>query len=116
MANLVRIRDVYLYTAMNETAADCVAAMNLLKTNDVPFTHIFYGDAEAAAAALEPLKTWNWTADGVGYSTRDNLVYPVVHWRVIFDDDTNGVNCSVGLEDLQNSQLLANLDKLVRPS
>lgn len=116
MANLVRIRDVYIYTALNENAADCVEAVNLLKLNNIPFQNIFYGDTDSANAALEPLKTWNWSADGSSYSTKESLSYPLVHWKNVFDDDTSCVNCAVGLTELQNSQLFANLDKVVRPS
>jgi hypothetical protein len=116
MANLIRIRDVTVYTALGVNAAECYEAVKLLKDNNVPINHLNWNNEDDAANTFAPLSTWNFTANGADFSTREITRFPIVHWKIVMDDDTNGINVAVGLEELQNSQLIANLDKVVRPS
>ena len=116
MANLVRIRDIHVYTALNEDAAECFNVVKLLQDNNVPFNHLNWKDGSDADNVFAPLNTWNFTSDGVTFEQKTFTKFPIIHWRIIMDDDTNGVNVAVGLTELQNSQLIANLDKIVRPS
>ena len=116
MANLVRIRDVNVYTALGPDAAECYDVVKLLKDNNVPFNHLNWSSTDDASNVFDPLNTWNFTSDGVTFEQKTFTRFPIIHWRIIMDDDTNGVNVAVGLTELQNSQLIANLDKVVRPS
>jgi len=122
MANLVRIRDVHVYTALGEKAVECVNVLKLLKDNNVPFNHLNWSTDEALSnqQVFEPISTWSWSADAENFEQKvfasDATSLPFVHWRNVFDNDTSSVNCAVGLSELQNSQLFANLDKVVRPS
>lgn len=116
MANLVRIRDVNVYTAMGPDAAECYGVLQLLQDNNVPFNHLNWSSVEDGSRTFEPLGTWHFTSDGVTFEQKTFTRFPIIHWKIIMDDDTNGVNVVVGLTELQNSQLIANLDKVVRPS
>ena len=116
MANLVRIREVVAYTALGPDAAECYEVIKLLKDNNVPFNHLNWNAAEDGANVFEPLGTWNLSSDGVNTENKTFTRFPIVHWKIVMDDDSSGVNVAVGLTELQNSQLIANLDKVVRPS
>lgn len=115
MANIARIRDVYLYSAFNDDVVECLAAKKLLEENNIPFTFLNYN--ENHEDALVPLKTWWFSPDpSIEAQNRTDAKYPLVHWRNIFDDDSQCLNVAVGLTEIQNSQLIANKDKVVRPS
>jgi len=118
MANLVRIRDVHVYTCFGEKVAECWDVIKLLKDNNIPFTQLNWNNDEdfAAANVFAPLNTWNYTADGETYENKTFTAVPVVHWKNVFENDVSGINAAQGLTELQNSQLIANLDKVVRPS
>lgn len=118
MANLVRIRDVHVYTCFGEKVAECWDVMKLLKDNNIPFTQLNWNSDEdfVNANVLAPLNTWSYTEDGVNFDTKTLTAVPVVHWKNVFDDDVTGVNVVQGLAELQNSQLILNQDKVVRPS
>lgn len=115
MANLLRIRDVYLYTAFNDDAVECLNAKKLLEEHNIPFSLLHYNSGFDEAIA--PLKTWYFAADPSETPVqRADAKFPLVHWKNIFDDDTQCLNVAIGLTELQNSQLIANKDKVVIPS
>ena len=117
MANILRIRDVAAYTTLDENAAESAAVVSALKSNDVPFQHLFWGDADEAKKAFDPLNTWTFKSDdGTSEGQKTFTRFPIVHYRAIFDDDSQGICVAVGLEGLQNSALMNNLSKVVRPS
>lgn len=116
MANLLRIREVTIYATLDEHAAEAHQVKELLKTHNVPVINLFWGEPEEAARNFEPLSSWSWTVDGETHTQRTFDRFPIVTWKNVFDNDVIGLNNAVGLEELQNSQLIANLDKVVRPS
>lgn len=116
MANLVRIRDVYLYAGFDDSVTEARAIAKVLEDNNVPYSLLMYTQSDSIEPALEPIKTWALSADALTSSTRDDLKMPLIHWKNIFDNDTNCINAASGLTEFQNSQLVANLDKVVRPS
>jgi len=114
MANLIRIREVVVYTALGPNAAECYDVVKLLKDNNVPINHLNWNNEDNANSTFDPLSTWNFTSDGIVFEQKTFTRFPIIHWRNVFDDDTSGINVAVGLTELQNSQLIANLDKVVR--
>lgn len=117
MANLVKIKKIHVYTAMTEDAAECWDVLKLLKDNNLPFTHLNWHDDTELHNVYAPLNTWNYSNDGEGSETfsKEFTRMPIIHWECVYDDDFVGVNAAQGLVELQNSQLMANLDKVVRP-
>ena len=114
MANLLKLKKVTAYTAMTADASECWNAIKLLKDNNIPVHHLNWSDDSSLEGLYQALGTWNYF-DGTSLYHRTFDKLPIVHWESVYDDDTTATHVAVGLEDLQNSQLLSNLDKLVRP-
>ena len=114
MANLVKIKKITVYTAMTADAAECWNAVKLLNDNNVPFHHLSWNDGSNLPGLFSALETWNYF-DGVEMTHKTFSKLPIVHWEGVYDDDTVATNASQGFEELQNSQLMANLDKIVQP-
>ena len=114
MANLVKLKKVTVYTAMTADAAECWDVVKLLKDNNVPIHHLNWADDSTLQGLYDALGTWNYF-DGAELYHRTFDKLPIVHWEAAYDDETNATHVTVGLEELENSQLLNNLDKLVRP-
>jgi hypothetical protein len=117
MANLVKIKKIHIYTAMTEDAAECWEALKLLQDNNLPITHLNWRDDTELHNVYESLSTWNYSDGTVesGVIKKEFNKMPIIHWECVYDDDFVGVNAAQGLTELQNSQLMANLDKVVRP-
>ena len=115
MANLVKIKKITVYTAMTADAAECWDAVKLLKDNNVPMNHLNWSDDSTLAGLYEALGTWNYY-DGETLSHQTFTKLPIVHWEGVYDSDDVVTNAAEGLTELQNSQLMANLDKIVRPA
>jgi hypothetical protein len=115
MANLVKLKKVVVYTAMTADAAECWDAVKLLNDNNIPFQHLNWTDSSQLQGVFDSLATWNYSPDGVELVHKTFTKLPIVHWEAVYDDDNVSTNAAMGLTELQNSQLLANLDKVVRP-
>lgn len=114
MANLVKIKKITLYTALTEDAAECYNALKLLKDNNLPFTHLNWRDGEEIHNVFNPLGTWNFF-DGTQQFQKTFTKMPIVHWECVYDNDDVMTNVAEGLTELQNSQLMSNLEKVVIP-
>jgi hypothetical protein len=114
MANLVKIKKVHIYTAMTEDAAECWSAVKLLKDNNVPVNHLNWGDDATLSGLYESLGTWNYY-DGEKLYHKSFSKLPIIHWECVYEDDLVVTNAAEGLEELQKSELMANLDKIVKP-
>jgi len=115
MANLVKIKKIALYTALTEDAAECYNAMKLLKDNNVPFSHLNWRDGDEIHNVFTPLNTWNFSDNGEDTHQKVFTKMPIVHWECVYDNDNVLVNAAQGYDELVNSQLMANLDKIVVP-
>jgi len=96
MANLVKVRDIFLYVGWSPKAADSYAAMTLLKEADVPFTLLHYPDT----TALEPLNTWGWGPETSPVS-KTFTDFPVLHWTELYDDWSKALEVADGLLEIQ---------------
>ena len=114
MANLVKIKKITVYTAMTADAAECWDAIKLLNDNNVPYNHLNWANDSTIPGLYEALGTWNYF-DGETMSHKTFTKLPIVHWECVYDDDAVATNAAHGFEELQNSQLMANLDKIVQP-
>lgn len=115
MANLVKLKKVVIYTAMSADAAECWEAIKLLTDNNIPFQHLNWTDSSQLQGIYDSLGTWNYSNDGATLIHKTFTKLPIVHWEAVYDDDGVYSNACMGLTELQNSQLLTNLDKVVRP-
>jgi len=113
MANLVKIKKITVYTAMTADAGECWNAVKLLKDNNVQFHHLSWSDDSTLAGLYTALGTWNYS-DGQTMSNKTFTKLPIVHWECVYDDDSVFTNAAEGLTELQNSQLMANLNKIVQ--
>jgi len=116
MANTLRkLKKVTAYTAMTADAAECWEVLQFLKDNNIPYQLLNWHDDTALQGLYDSLGTWNWY-NGVEVTHKTFTKLPIVHWEGVWegDDDIIATDCAVGLEELKNSVLLANLDKLVR--
>lgn len=104
MANLAKIKDVYLYVAISEHAQECYEARQLLDQNNIPYTLLAYFEPTQFPDVCAALSTWWWT--GGVQRTIDR--FPIVHWKNCYDDYETDLGVAVGLTELQNSVLMAN--------
>lgn len=106
MTNLVKIKDVCVYSAMNEHALECYEIKKRLTQEGVSFKDLYYGDDTQHETIFKALSTWNW---------KDNVHvefsrFPIVHWQNIYDDYTQDLEVVNSLEDFLNSPLMKNSD------
>lgn len=113
MANLIKIKKVTLYTALTEDAAECYEVLALLKSNNIPVNHLHWRDGEELSKVFDPLATWSFSSDGETTFQKTFTKVPIVHWESMYDNDNFLVNVAVGLDELQNSQLISEVDKVV---
>jgi len=63
--SIIKIKDVYLYTALTSNANDSLAAIEWLDQNNINYTMLSYGaDEETQNNVLSALSTW-WFCDPV---------------------------------------------------
>ena len=68
---IVKIEEVYLYTTLDHTHAECYAIKKWLDDNSVKYTNLHYA-SELINDVLTPLNTW-W--DGVTFGDFPILIY-----------------------------------------
>jgi len=113
MANIVKITNVDLYTGMvsEQEAVEEVRCRQLLKQNNIPFNHLHYGDESVHEQNFKALSTWTFGSDFQNY---DFKKFPIVMWKEYYDDYERFHQVVTSFEDLKNSSLLKNIDKVVR--
>ena len=110
--NIERISHVQVYTAMCEHAQECWDVLSLVKEKGIEHTHLNWHTPDEIPNVIEPMSDWDWF-DGEDYYTKEITRMPFVTWSVLYDDVTIRQNVAVGLEELQQSQLWKNLNKVV---
>lgn len=104
MANLVRIKEVYLYVGFTDTAAFCYEVKKLLDDNGIKYILLAYTDDSAHAGVFGALNSWAW-----GREARNEVFtnFPIVTWKECFDDFESSVECATTKEQVE-SKLLSN--------
>jgi hypothetical protein len=106
MANLHTIQNVFLYTALTESAGEQYLMYKALQDAGIKFTVLAYNDhLEGQKATLEALSTWYWGSNGTATITFTN--FPIVHWEEHYDDNTKQFHCIQSVEEFANSTLLS---------
>ena len=109
---LIKIKNVTLYTAICEHAQDCWYCLSALRKTKIPFNQLNYNDDQLLEGVYTPLSTWNYF-DSEEYFQKEIDRLAIVHWESFYDDEEGPkVNIAVGLNELKESQLFANLDKV----
>jgi hypothetical protein len=110
MANLVQIKDIYLFTTIridDTVTAQCDEARQLLKANGIPFNELWYNDPniDERTPLLTALSTWHWGPGG-SKGQREMTNFPIIHWTECYDDWTTAIEHSHGIVEIRNSSLL----------
>jgi hypothetical protein len=109
---LIKIKNVTLYTAICEHAQDCWYCLSALKKTKIPFNQLHYDNDQLKDGLYKSLSTWKFF-DGKEYFQNEFNRLAIVHWESFYDDEEGPkVNIAVGLNELKESQLFANLDKV----
>lgn len=72
---ITKIEEVYLYTTLDHTHAECYGMKKWLDDNNIQYTNLHY-PAEIKDEVFAPLNTW-W--DGVTFTDFPILIYTEVH-------------------------------------
>lgn len=108
---LVKIKNICIYTAFYKNVGECFNAIKLLKENNIPYDLTHLNDDSRLYELFETFEKL--------YQRPINTInkLPVVTWISFYENSlsTEVVNIAVGLEEIQNSELMNNLDKLVLP-
>jgi len=107
-----KITRVTVYTAMCEHAAECWEVLELVRENEIPHSHFNWHNPEEVPGVIEPFKTMNFF-DGEDWYMREDVRLPIVEWETLYDDVTLRHNIAIGVDELKDSQLWKNLDKVV---
>lgn len=98
---LVSIVNIYLYTGLSSTGADSAAALAWMQDNNIPHTHLHYGDPAQHQELLAAVSTW--TFGGVNVSITE---FPFVIYEERHDDYSTVHQCLLGLDAIKNSNLV----------
>lgn len=109
MSNLVKIKDVVLYTAITEHAGECYACKKLLRDSNIAFKELCYADESTHQENFDALGTWAFGSD---YRSVKFTKFPIIHWTEFYDDWNRYVEVVDGLEQLKQSNLLKNAAKV----
>jgi len=112
MANLVKIKEVYLYTSNklgDGVTADCEAAKALLTNAGIKFNELWYNDPniDENAPVLTSLSTWHWGPNGEK-GQRQMTSFPILHWTECMDDWSSHREHAHGLSEIKAATLLQN--------
>jgi hypothetical protein len=107
MANLVKIKEVYLYIGLTAKTSDCDAAKKLLDDANVKYNLLTYNDPAQHHYVFESLSTWNW-GNPNNLTKRTFTDFPILHWKEYYDDYEQQVECADGLTEIENCSLLKN--------
>lgn len=111
MAKLVRIKNVHLMTGLTAGAADCVLALQLLRSTGIKFNVLSYSDQdEHHRSNFESISGWPLGREGKTKTVTD---YPLMTWDECWDDWTVCRQVAHGLAEIRESDV-ARHPELVR--
>lgn len=103
MANLVKIKQVYLYGAWTQDAQECYDIKKLLDDNNIPYQFLTYNDPVQHGPTFDALSTW--TFKGV-QRPRADFRFPIVYWTNLYDDYETDMELAIGLAEFNAAGLL----------
>jgi hypothetical protein len=98
---LVGIANIYLYTGLSSTGADSAEALAWMQDNNIPHTHLHYGDPEQHKSVFDAVSTWAFGGNTINISEFPFVIYDERH-----DDYTTVRQCLLGLDAIKNSNLV----------
>ena len=110
MANLIKIRDIVLYTALTEDATECYACKKLLNEHNIKYKVLHYGDESVHQQNFDALSTWSFGPD---YRQHEFKKFPIIHWNEYYDDYERYMEVATSLDELKNSNLIKNASLVV---
>jgi hypothetical protein len=110
---LEKISHVHVFTAMCENAQECWDVLKAVKDTGINHQHLNWHNDDVLSDVIDPLKEYSFF-DGENWFQRDDIeTVPFVQWDCLYDDVTIRQNIAVGIDELLESQLWKNLDKVV---
>lgn len=104
MADLVKIKDVYLYVALTEHAQECYDIKKILNDNNIPYTLLPYVDEVQHEGIFDALATWTFKG---GQRSRVDFRFPLVYWTNLYDDYETDIELAIGLNEFNASGLIS---------
>jgi hypothetical protein len=105
---LINITNVYLYTGLTASAADCYLAKKLLDENNISYKHLAYNDESQHQAVFESLSTWFWGKEKIQKPLTD---FPILTWQEKYEGIDVVVLQSVqGFSKIKSCSLFKNKD------
>jgi hypothetical protein len=98
---LVGITNIYLYTGLSSTGADSAEALAWMQDNNIPHTHLHYGDPAQHQSVFDAVGTWTF-----GGATIELTEFPFVIYEERHDDYSTVHQCLYGLDAIKNSNLV----------
>lgn len=94
---IVGIKEIFLYTGLTATGGnDSALAIKWFNDNNIPYTHLWYGDSSQHETVFSSLNTW-----GIGEFTD----FPFVIYDEKHDDFSTKTQALIGLDAIKNSNL-----------
>lgn len=108
---LIRIKDIFLSTTIltdSNAVSECDAARKLLNESGIKFQELWYNDpnVDERTPVLNALSTWTWKSG----RTRSFNAFPILHWTECYDDWSTEIDHAMGLEEIQSSILIQNIN------
>ncbi len=98
---LVKIKEVILYTGLTEGAADCVRVLKLLKSEGIKYTLLNYSDQDHQHVEnFNALGTWTF-GPGEGYK-KVFTDYPILLWKECFDNWDIYQHAATGIDEISS--------------
>lgn len=113
MSGVLKIKNITVYTVMNEHAKECWDVLKLLQDNGIPFNHLHYHSTDDMNSTITSLKTWTFSTDHENRFQRDFTKFPIIHWETVNENFDKFMNVAEGFEEFQNSQLMLEKDKIL---
>jgi len=99
MAELTKIKSIYLYAAFTEDVADCYSVLKMLRDRNIPFTFLNFGDQEHHYKdTLRAISDWPLGADG---HKKKCDKFPVLVWDECFSDWTTYRRIAHGIDEIK---------------
>lgn len=110
---LEKISHVHVYTAMCENAQACWDLLQLVREAGINHQHLNWHDETGIPELVESIKTFTFFNGEDWFERNDIETVPFVQWDSLYEDVTIRQNIAVGIDELLESQLWKNLDKVV---
>lgn len=100
MANLVKIKEVYLYAGYDQHVQECYDIKKILEDNNIPHQFLVYADDSQHKGIFDSLSTWPFKG---GPRPREEFRFPLMYWRNLYDDYENDLELVIGIDEFNAS-------------